>query len=866
MLEKLSGMATEGLTAYIMEQVFTKVHSLVQNGYRTLDKNTMFYGAYENACKEYKNKHGEDSLYKKLYVDNADIYYDVLKTEIDSSIASRELLEKLTDIIKKESLDISSENAEEFIIALLTELYFVDMYRDKLFVLRQDIEIGKINKKLEEIITILYKISKGSFHEKVKFSGTMFTHYLNKWNTSLFLHREAEYKASLSNTYIVPFYEEESRQTKKVLKNLDERIDIFLNDDMSGNKRQPIVVLADAGMGKSSLVSYICSRCPQKENLLVLRFNDLEETEKNRNDESAILNAVIDKLECKREDLQNQRLIIDGYDESRFTRDDKTGLLKDFFSACKNIPKLKVLITSRINYIDSSRFENCSYKRFFLQYMTVDEEDDQIREMAFKYFKATHEESFEICNTSNEFIGVPLILYMVLSLKIHIEENMGICELYEKIFAFDGGIYDRMACREWDGYGETAHRISYTEIKKGVHLISQLIAFRMFEKNSLLLEQEEYTDIVKSVPELKLEDFLISNYYYIESSTYSLQFCHKTIYEYFLAEYIYNKMGEGRKENTLENVLAYLLKKNLLPKDMLKFLIYKIKKNYKDDIKLCENITAVVHNMISFGMTYFLDEKIKNVLEVEKNIFVNILSLLDVIYKGTGVKEYKDIDITSEFRNQLNIRPSTMLNLEKIRIGNEKIGNKNYVDWLNLNESYMDNLEIQNFYTRHSSFISVTIKNSKLNESYFSDCKFEQCIWENIDVVNTEFIEMEFTEAILQDVDFKDSKLSKSKFTKAKLKNVSFRGCDLRNADFKGIISKNLNLRDAINVNSIIIDENSIFEDAIVAGERAEGLLTKLIAYGEENAKGIKVYDAKTRKELSVQEYWKKRDSENKTS
>ena len=75
-----------------------------------------------------------------------------------------------------------------------------------------------------------------------------------------------------------------------------------------------------------------------------------------------------------------------------------------------------------------------------------------------------------------------------------------------------------------DGYGETAHRISYTEIKKGVHLISQLIAFRMFEKNSLLLEQEEYTDIVKSVPELKLEDFLISNYYYIESSTYSLQF------------------------------------------------------------------------------------------------------------------------------------------------------------------------------------------------------------------------------------------------------------------------------------------------------------------------------------------------------
>ena len=57
----------------------------------------------------------------------------------------------------------------------------------------------------------------------------------------------------------------------------------------------------------------------------------MEETEKNRNDESAILNAVIDKLECKREDLQNQRLIIDGYDESRFTRDDKTGLLKDFF-------------------------------------------------------------------------------------------------------------------------------------------------------------------------------------------------------------------------------------------------------------------------------------------------------------------------------------------------------------------------------------------------------------------------------------------------------------------------------------------------------------------------------------------------------
>lgn len=853
------------LVEYLIEKALDKAYELICLGYRKLDTNQTFLIAFENALAAYKSQCTEDELYIRFFKEDTSFYSNIIKDIIDNTPPTRELERNLVYKIVKLLPNFPIENINIFIIQLFTELFFTDEYKNKILEYRRDDEISKIYKVLLE----LREAINGIQPIKVKFANNMFQYYLNKWNSSLFLHKNAENKIRLKDLYVLPFYKEQnSGNWEKIRKDLDDKIDLFLGDSVIGNRRKPMIILADAGMGKSSLVSYICSKCPQKDNLIILKFADLHKDSLEAN----ILSSVLHELNCEIGDLRNKRLIIDGFDESEFTSD-KNRLLSNFFNKCQSIQGLKVLVTSRVNYVDCMKFISC--KLYYLQFMN----EVQIARMSRTYFDLSNDKPFVINNISNnEVIGVPLILYMILSLKIHVEKEMGICELYEKIFAFDGGIYDRMTMNDTDGYTEEVHPIAYDDVKQEVHLISQLIAFSMFETSSLILAREKYLNIVKSVSEDRVEDFAISNYYYIESSSYTLSFCHKSIYEYFMAEYIYNTISNYNEIEAIAKNLAYLFKKNLLTEEIRHFLLYKIERNFQNNENTYLLIESVINLMIQNGMTYYLEEKIGDTLKTESVIFLNILLVLETYYVGTKYNQKKNIKISPQFLSQLNNRFDNTVNLTNILLHDLKLNRKNFLTNLDLSNSILSNINFEDSNLSLSIFEYAELKNASFNQAimngtifsnarlldinmrytHLRNCKFVSCVMEDFKGLGAFFENCSFENARIEKATFNKSDLSHAIFKKAILSNVDFDGTNLNNADFCEADLTGINLHVAQQTNSIKIDNKSIFNYAIVDST----IVPKLLRCKSKNLKGLKIYDVQKDEEISLEEYRKRYNNE----
>lgn len=856
---------------YFIEKALDKACELIHIGYRKLDEKQSFLLAFENALSVYKGEYGEDSLYCKMYKNDSLYYCGCIKDIIDEAPATRELgveiKEKLNELFWG-----FQKNIDDFLTYLFVELIFSEEYRDKIFKYRQDKEIGEMYKTSLEINSII----NGKQPPEVKYSNNMFQYYLSKWNQNLFLHNRNKNSMRLKDLYVLPLYNDcNSYKSDKEREDLDDVIDLFLSNSLIGNRMRPMIILADAGMGKTSLISYICSKCPQKTNVLVLKFSDLHKNSLNED----IISSVLRELKCEKEDLRYQRLIIDGFDESEYTNN-KNILLSNFLNDCQNIKGLKVLVTSRVNYVNYSHFNRC--KLYYLKFMN----EIQITKMTNKYFHFSKEVPFEIGNIAKkEVIGVPLILYMALSLKIHIESKTGICELYEKIFACDGGIIDRMAANDRQGYNDTGeiHPIAYDVVKQQVHLISQLIAFSMFEANSLILGKETYREIVNKVSEDRIEDFAISNYYYIESSTYSLTFCHKTIYEYFTAEYIYNLLETQPKDincnnENLAKQLSLLLKRNLLTKEIIHFLTYKITKKYKkipeESIKRYQRIESVVNFMIECGMTYFLDIKVMDILKTEKTIFSNILLILDIYKRSVNYKDYKKLKISTQFLDQLNNRYDSIVNLNEIILAdNQALNEKSFLmnmelnySWIsniNFNDSklnssaicnaYLENVSFKNAILNLSNFYKSTLKDINMSNGDFSNCCFDSCNMSKINGYNTSFKCCSFQSVVLKDSDFKKAKFSGANFNNACLTNVNFNDADLGGVDFSGADLTGIDLHLAHRAATIKVNNETIFCYATVSSV----FVSQLSKLDPNHLIGLKVYVYQLDKCLLLEEYVK---------
>ncbi len=557
--------------------------------------------------------------------------------------------------------------------------------------------------------------------------------YIENWNSRMFLHVDNdENPITLKDAFIVPrfdYYIGERKNKFSDKYSLTEAIGKFIQY----NKTSNLLITGSPGIGKTSIVSWIADKYKDDEDIIILRFRDWS----NNDLAEGLFDAICNSLNCKKEDLENKVLIKDGFDEIKSVNNRKS-LMREFFNNTLDLDNLKVIITSRPDYLDTYDFQDV------INVLPFDV--SQIKQFCqiMNYTKLDQE---KIDSESLDVLGIPVILYMAIMTDIDLTLKTTKPELYNRIFAEKGGIFDRF-CFKRSGYDSGYQPLRDKEnVSKYLGFLRQ-VAFTMFQKNDLSLTNKEYNipELIFQGQKLKVVEFPIKPFF--ESSGNNIEFIHKSIYEYFVSEYIFRLLYAIVDNNMTEEELAGALGRNFIDNtlslEILEYLRYSVKNS-----KLSEKahfVKKVFHLMIRDGMTYHTNKLYKNVIKCEKKIFSNMLkilyiweedyclqldnnSILDFLYNNDSLET---IILNSQHLNGVILKN---VNLTKAQLCGARICDS-ILTGVNLCKANLERANIENTILCKAIFTGAVLRRAELNK---------------VDLTGADLSNTDFQEAILDD-------------------------------------------------------------------------------------------------------------------
>lgn len=562
-----------------------------------------------------------------------------------------------------------------------------------------------------------------------KFQNNKKQDYIDNWNSRLFLHLDNdENPITLADAFIMPHYKYHIREKRIKISGEDtmnEVVEKFIMYNRSAN----MLITGVPGIGKTSIVSWIANEYKENDDIIILRFRDWERDELD----DGLFKAICNTLNCVKRDLKNKIIVLDGFDEIK-ALDNGENLVRIFLNDILDFRNIKVIITSRTYYIDDYIFQ---YIFNLLPF--------GLEEIKRFYNIITGKKLENIINFNNmDVLGIPVILYMAIMSDINITMEATKPELYSKIFAEKGGIFDKFS---YSGsgydYGNQALR-DIQNIKIYLEFLQE-IAFKMFDENKLSLtrKEDEIPKITFQRAEISVLEFPIKNLF--ENAISYIEFVHKSIYEYFVSEYIFNCIS-SKVDLSIEEIacsFGKIFNRNFLTPEVIEFLKYKVQKG--SICKQFNKISEVFNLMIKNGMTYFTQKCYKNVIEREMMVFINMLEFIHLWGKEEYVFDY-------QINNYFKYKTKISLNLKKVK----------------LNED--------------TDLSGANLKGSDLD---FSDLQ-------NVN---------------LQNADLRKAKLRKANLRNADLRNVDFRGADLNGADLRGARIEGVIIY-FVNFNDVIMYKN----------------------------------------------------------
>ena len=633
--------------------------------------------------------------------------------------------------------------------------------------------------------------------------------YLNKWNSNMFLNdfnkrdENAGVNIRLKELYIekhLPHYLWKDNKNKfDDLKNLlSEYID--KNDDKEINNKM-LFILGQPGIGKSTLITWITAHFIDNiikniNDILVYQFaSDLKNVDwQNSSDKYNIVDEILKELNLCYDNLEGKTLIIDGFDEI-IVRGNRTKIINEIYHQWIKgnfINKFSLIITCREHYIEDLQKMDCDY----ITLQTFDEE--QIKSFCTVYQEKNNstisKDTIENIIKNQDILGIPLILYMILALNISIEKEGSLATVYNQIFSIkDGGIYSR--CLQNKRY-ETPHRIS--QIKEQIHLISQKIAFWMFENNSeeAYIPQKEYQEICNSVIQenkQKNQDILIGNFFKsikhcegIESE--GVSFVHRSIYEYFVAEYIFEHIGISIKKSKeeLAGIFGKVLKKKILSPEIRVFLKFKIETSELNN--MFDMICNIFNLMLNDGMTYYTKECYKNVMDCEMRVFANMLQIVHLWYREVYQFNKQIIDYIKR-----NLK--FFLNLQRLDLIGTDLRRVNLIG-ANLSEANLSRTDLSGAclikaYLIKANLSEVDLSGANLSGANLSGVNLSGAnlsiaSLSGANLIGADLRKANLNEANLIGADLRKANLNETDLRKANLNEADLRETDLIGADLIG--------------------------------------------------------------------------------
>lgn len=643
--------------------------------------------------------------------------------------------------------------------------------------------------------------------------------------------------------------------------NLHQCIDDFLNEKNSlglNNSTDEITyIFGYPGQGKSSfckrfMYDVVIGRNVYSEDVYLLKLRDVRKPkELIDNPYESILKELESNIGITISNFDNSILILDGLDELYM----KQGIgSSDVESFCLNIynekKKQKIIITSRYGYIDYSKiyrknvlllqlglFDLEKQKQWLKKYKVFHPDSCMTESQLEKFNK--EDNGKRLYSRQNkyshilELINQPILLHMVVSLDIELDENTNRTSLYEEMF-------DLLIKRKYDTTGQIENLSGLD--KEDLRELLQNIAIHIYQSDFEYIRKNELEQIVeplnKSLSDKLNNDLafkktikgLMIAFYFQEtkkididknhddaSEEYAIEFLHKSLMEYLVAEKIWLEIREftykkNNRKYFIEDANEAL--KKIWDLSSQKSISNEIKEHIINFAKK-EKDKDLLHERLSHFLDDFMDKQfignnsekdlingsihtfyfywlIIGSLEIKRNIITD--NLKDKIIKFMKFSMTLYDDAISYDMSYQDFSDKELINF---LVGGHKIQNgyriEGYPKFINVN---FENVVFSYCYFAQVDFSDANFKNVRVFNTVMFDCNFKNSDFTNSTFSNIDTLAgTDFTDAVLENVNFIDVDLNRFDFSKTKVfKNVVFCDClNINNAKFPNkYVPKNL--------------------------------------------------------------------------
>lgn len=601
--------------------------------------------------------------------------------------------------------------------------------------------------------------------------------FKKKWNDIMFLEdRKRDDVRYLKDLYVLPDYEIWENtygfDAKLIRKsNLDEVMESYITYNDSRSQIQ--LILGSPGIGKSTFLIWLINQpFLRDKDIHLFRFADAEGITWAQQSGKRTVQEMLSYMGfASSDELDGKVIIWDGYDEISVSEEQRIRLLKAIGKLWGS--RCRVIITCRENYISNvsqlEQYIDCYFLKPFTRDLKNDHNHDQIRLFAQKYQGRNDNESdisknLEILLDSNnndmeEIVGIPLILYMILSVAM-VDPSFirNSTDIYLEIFKVNGGIYDKvLKNRQYDDAMIEEDRI---EIKEAMQKFSQEIAYEMFINNSQKCSIVKANLIInslqikKDLSSILSESFFRTNMKYAEvnHSNGMIEFVHRSLYEYFAALKIYNDfIDELEQSSNVEkfydnnNHIIHIMKRlsilfrwNIMSEEIINYLSSFFEIHQKESLTLRNILNdqdlweKIFITMLEFGMIH--DDKANDQIDISGNTFServekelvcfeNIIKFIQMI-RGLALWEKLFLENTS-----INIRARLEFYLRV-----------KYCEKLNLSKFNLSFLDLSRTNMNGYKFVGCDLTGTCFNEASLVGADFSDSILEMTDLNNSRLV------------------------------------------------------------------------------------------------------------------------------